>query len=122
MAISRTEPDRAVLLHAEAFPSGRYPLRQAGGKLPRHGPVGVNAPVAAGLGAYGLIPYDEAPRERFEEERLRLNELISARPTMTAIGIAAHSPDVQKWRRKPNSHIGREPSFRKSWMPAGVEA
>lgn len=74
------------------------------------------------MGAIQLTPYDEAWRERLEEERLRLNELISARPTMTAIEIAAHSPDVQKWRRKPNSHIGREPSLRKTGIPAGVEA
>jgi transposase len=44
--LSRAQPDRALLLQAEAFPPGRYPLRQARRQLPRHGPTRFNTALA----------------------------------------------------------------------------
>ena len=48
-ALPRAQPDRALLLQAEALPPRRHPLRQARRQLPRHGPARLNAAVAPRL-------------------------------------------------------------------------
>jgi transposase len=48
-ALPRAQPDRAVLLQAEALPPRRDSLRQARNQLPRNGPARLNAPVATRL-------------------------------------------------------------------------
>lgn len=53
-AVSRAEPDRAVLLQAQAFPPRRHPLRQARRQLPRHDPVRLYAAMASRLWVYGV--------------------------------------------------------------------
>src|SRR5262245_1995848 len=47
--LPRAQPDRALLLEAEALPPRRYPLRQARRQLPRHDPTRV---VSSGRGRY----------------------------------------------------------------------
>jgi transposase len=47
--LPRAQPDRALLLEAEALPPCRYPLRQARRQLPRHDPTRLDAAVAQSL-------------------------------------------------------------------------
>src|SRR5580704_13976553 len=47
--LPRAQPDRALLLEAEALPPRRYPLRQARRQLPRNGPTRLDAAVAPSL-------------------------------------------------------------------------
>jgi transposase len=47
--LPRAQPDRALLLEAEALPPRRYSLRQARRQLPRHDPTRLDAAVAPSL-------------------------------------------------------------------------
>src|SRR3546814_2921597 len=53
-ALPRAQPDRALLLQAEALPPRRHSLRQARRQLPGYGPARLNAAVASRLCVYGL--------------------------------------------------------------------